>query len=173
MNPSLQFDGVGQKPDPYDGCSDYKYESGNGHDFFFIEESRRCTISDKIHFAQQANAKSLVISHNEDDLSTIQETEQFPGVMIPIVVIQKSSFLVIKELLNSVNSDPLKLKLEIIGSLREDLSFEFWYSPNQKKAIDFITDVYKNKQGKTLGLNVHFQPNFVLWHCEECQDNGF
>lgn len=84
MNPSLQFDGVGQKPDPYDGCSDYKYESGNGHDFFFIEESRRCTISDKIHFAQQANAKSLVISHNEDDLSTIQETEQFPGILFGI-----------------------------------------------------------------------------------------
>lgn len=89
---------------------------------------------------------------------------------IPVAVIPKSSFLILKELLNSVNSDPLKLKLEIIGSLSEDLSFEFWYSPDQKNAIEFIIDMYKNQQGKNLGLNIHFQPNFVLWHCDECQD---
>lgn len=79
MNPSLQFNGVGNKPDPYDGCSDYKFYSSNGHDFFFVEESRRCTISNKIHFAQQANAKALILSHNHDDLSTLQELEEFPG----------------------------------------------------------------------------------------------
>lgn len=36
-----------------------------------------------------------------------------------------------------------------------------------------MLDLLSANMGQDLGLNIRLEPNYVLWHCEECEDKGF
>ena len=81
MSRTLKYTGIGKQSNPLDGCHNYRAISQSGHDFYFVSNSDQCPISQKIHFAQQANAKALIIGHDNDTLSEIKEIGQFPGIL--------------------------------------------------------------------------------------------
>ena len=85
---TLNFDGMAAFQT--DGCSSYfgPYDSHNNTGvmparqqfIFFVSETGNCAISTKIHFAQKANAKALILMHSDDNLAEINALEEFPGV---------------------------------------------------------------------------------------------
>jgi hypothetical protein len=73
MTRTFQQTGIAQKSYPSTGCSQYKHTSASGNHFFFVPEGGKCNFSHKIHWAQQANAKALIIAHSDNDLGEIEE----------------------------------------------------------------------------------------------------
>ena len=84
---TLNFDGVAHLASPTDGCEAYfgsSETSGgmmNSRSYIYVvSESGNCAISTKIHFAQKANAKALILMHSDDNLAEVNQSEEFPGV---------------------------------------------------------------------------------------------
>jgi len=98
---------------------------------------------------------------------------QFPGVNIPVYVIGQSAYYKFKDILSANDIDPIKIELDVEGPSSSELEFQLWYSPDQTKAIKFMLDLFGNNMGRDLGVNINLEQNFVLWHCEECEDKGF
>jgi hypothetical protein len=88
-------------------------------------------------------------------------------------MISKDSFYIINESLGSISKDPLQLRIDLHAPTNNDLNFQLFYSPDQLHAVTLVKTILENNMGRDLGLNIHLESNFVLWHCSECEDKGF
>ena len=170
----LNLVGTAQLASPADGCDTYHHiTSSKAGNIYFTSEAGNCAMATKIHFAQKANAKALVLIHADDTLDEVNQEEEFPGVHIPVLMIKRSDGHKINEMLLESTHSVIQIGLTFKQLRHEIVQLDLWFSPDSYTALNFLTRFSKRDHGSDLNTKLTLNPHFVLWHCDDCADKNF
>jgi hypothetical protein len=171
---SLNMVGTAHITSPSDGCDNYHDVSpSQAGNIYFVGESGNCAMATKIHFAQKANAKALILIHSDDTLTEIKQEEEFPGVHIPVLMIRRSDGHKINEMLYEIRHSVVQIGLTFNQKRHETILLDLWFSPDSYTALNFLSKLTKRDHGADLNTKLILKPHFVLWHCDDCADKNF
>ena len=139
-------------------------------------DSDSCSLSTKIHYAQIAGVKLLLIKYVDDGIKEAEvDRSSFSGVKIPVLLVKDSAAGYIYEVLRSVDGENNKMVI--------DLKFHSSVDRQQNKIQVFMTaSVVNNPMIVFLRdmLNHHhllrkyeLEIKYVIGQCVKCKKKNF
>lgn len=133
-----------------------------------------CSNTLQAKHAQEIGMKCLIlINDNDRDISLVNFNDDGLGteVTIPTIVITKQDGDTIKQELLKKSHVEISIEFE----LKKSFKFVFWdlyMSSDNLKVLNFLRNFYPSASSFDFEL-VLFRPNYVHWHCSQCQDLGY
>ena len=88
------------------------------------------------------------------------------GIRIPSMLIGKTDGQILKDFAKEKQGATLSAEFTVKIS-DEKVNVEFWYSSNNKLALDFLKEF--DKYAHQLEGYMDFTPRFVTWACPNCE----
>ncbi len=161
------------------GCRKYKdnFSGGdNGNDIgILLVDSDTCSLSTKIHYAQEAGASVLFLKYIDDNIEEAEvDHSSFEGVRIPIFMLKASNAEFIQEILNSSDGfNTLQINLKHYNEIdRKHKVIDIFMSsePLNNPMINFLKDL---KEHSRLFKNYEINIKFSLGFCKSCKSKRF
>lgn len=139
-------------------------------------DSDSCSLSTKIHYAQIAGVKLLLIKYVDDGIKEAEvDRSSFSGVKIPVLLVKDSAAGYIYEVLRSVDNQSNKMVI--------DLRFHSAVDRQQNKIQVFMTASVLNNPMVTFLRDVlhhhhllrkyELEIKYVVGQCVKCKSKNF
>jgi hypothetical protein len=164
------------------GCTSYSDEFKNfkgrdsGSDFgLLLVDSDNCSLSTKIHFAQLADAKVLLLKYVDDKIEEAEVVRSsFEGVRIPIFMLKASDAQYINDVLHSEGSQSqLRLKLTHVNEIdRSSNKIQIYMSSlvTNNPMISFLSDL---KDHSKIFSKYQIEIRYLLSFCKSCKQKNW
>ncbi|KAI7745630.1 hypothetical protein M8C21_033476, partial [Ambrosia artemisiifolia] len=158
----------------------FKPDNPGGLPVFVLADRGGCYFSNKSWNAQNAGAAAILVTHETDDLLTMDLPEHDPtatyleNLTISSVFITNSLGISIKKALEDIN--PVLVTLDWTEALPhpdERVEYEFWTNSNDEcglkcdNQLKFVKTFKKVAQALEQNGHTQFTPHYITWYCPE------
>ncbi|KAI7745633.1 hypothetical protein M8C21_033479 [Ambrosia artemisiifolia] len=172
------FNDVSFKPDNPGGLPVFVLADRGGKNTCLVVSG--CYFSNKSWNAQNAGAAAILVTHETDDLLTMDLPEHDPtatyleNLTISSVFITNSLGISIKKALEDIN--PVLVTLDWTEALPhpdERVEYEFWTNSNDEcglkcdSQLKFVKTFKKVAQALEQNGHTQFTPHYITWYCPE------
>ena len=138
-------------------------------------DSDNCSLSTKIHFAQLADAKVLLLKYVDDKIEEAEVVRSsFEGVRIPIFMLKASDAQYINDVLHSEGSQSqLRLKLTHVNEIdRSSNKIQIYMSSlvTNNPMISFLSDL---KDHSKIFSKYQIEIRYLLSFCKSCKQKNW
>ena len=160
------------------GCGKYSvdFHSRNEEVGILLVDNDSCSLSTKIHYAQQAGASALFLKYMDDKIEEAEiDKSSFEGVRIPIFMLKNSDAKFIYEVLDAAKEEDSHLLLTIEHKTLIDRSnkrIQIFMSSQMinNSMVVFLKDLLDHgRLIKDYELTIQFSIGF----CKSCQEKQF
>lgn len=139
-------------------------------------DSDSCSLSTKIHYAQIAGVKLLLIKYVDDSIREAEvDRSSFSGVKIPVLLIKDSAAGYIYEVLRSVDGSRNKMVIDLrfhssVDRRQNKIQVFMTASMVNNPMILFLRDVLHHHH---LLRKYELEIKYVVGRCVKCKEKNF